>query len=140
MPLRMSEYLESKVRERRARLAALQRETDVLTAELRAYEDALRNAQGGAPSATFSQPITSAATPAPSGHWGKIIDDLVASHSTFTTDDVQKALETFGHQIERKSIRSKLATLVNAGKIERLQEGLFSGPRSAPIYLPDRQD
>lgn len=144
----MSKYLHERVQERRSRLiglqrdlAAIQREIDLATGELRAYEDALRNAPGldwSPTSARRSGDDKSAVVKAHesvsgddqayrAGHWSDIISHMIATRPRFTTDDVEKEMRDRGHEIQRKSIRSKLATLVNTGKLTRLSEGVFSG-------------
>jgi predicted HTH transcriptional regulator len=123
----MSSYLENKVRERQVRLLTLQRELDMVTAELRAYEDALRHTQGR--STTVQQETTQLhqdeLEAEPSGHWVKIVGQL-SKQPRFTTDDVEQEFEKLGLKIQRKSIRSKLAVLVKEGKLHRHSDGVFS--------------
>ena len=127
----MRSYAEVKVREKRKQLDKLEnqlfdlhRQVDLLTAEIAAYEDVLAHETGDAkppPKAKEKRPAS-----APSiGHWGKLIDKL-GRVERFTIDDVMRELTAIGQPNKRKSVRAKLAELVNAGAIKRISDGVFS--------------
>ncbi len=149
----LTRYFQSKVAERRARCAQLQRDLELVFAELRAYEDALRRVSDGSEGASAAAPPTApiedqvsvfdgnpphaageGILSGLSGHWAAVINHMVATKPKFTTDDVEAELKQRGYNIQRKSIRSKLATLVNVGKLVRLSEGVFAaGRQTLPV-------
>jgi hypothetical protein len=131
-PLRraMRSYAEQKVREKRKQLDRLEnqlyelhRQADLLTAEVAAYEDVLAH-EGG--EATPSKHQVKAAKAGPGGgHWVNIISKFTRIER-FTTDDVMRELSAIGQPNKRKSVRARLAVLVNEGTLKRVSDGVFA--------------
>lgn len=138
----MSEYIRQRIEERRGQIASWQRQIELASAELRAYEDSLDHF--GGEEAPRPKSTHRSSPPPPPAHWPGIIATLGRRGDSFTIDDVAAELAALGRTGQRKSIRSKLTELVKSGVLRRITDGVFSAEKntapnkgSEPHDVPD---
>jgi hypothetical protein len=128
----MSTYLKRRIAERQTQIADLQRQIELVSAELRAYEDALaHSAEGGSAAEALMSNRSARLPPPPPSHWPGIIATLSRRGENFTIDDVMGELGVLRKNSSRKSVRAKLTDLVKEKKIQRLSDGVFTVPKEA---------
>ena len=137
----MSNPLQQRIDERRNELAALEARRVIITAEIRAYEDALALIGDQSPQ---SQPTMQRSFRRQSGQWPAILEALAKKHPVkFDLDAVERIAAEVGAEPTRGGIRSKMAALTDQGTLERVGFGEFrfteKGRGEYGVQSPSRQ-
>ena len=129
----MNEFLDH-VSAKRLELQEARHRVDILEAELRAWETALRIISKQDPAMTNRARLLSSEQNRSSEttrrgintNWRTILTVVVRHHQDiFDLDDIEAASEKAGHPTNRNTIRSQMANYVNAGLVERVDQGRF---------------
>jgi hypothetical protein len=128
-----SEYLKSKIDEKRLAIQRLDRDRERLLGELAAYEDMLaqndqerrdeesnKNFRIQGSDATFS--VTRGR--GLSTEWKEILKRL-SGRDSFDYDDAVKEAEKSGSPVDKVKMRSKMHQYVTSQHVERIEDGVF---------------
>ena len=167
----LSLILQQRIAERRrrrddndTRVTLINRENEILDAEIRAWEEALTLFTEGVdkinpthPSVALGKsdaryaatrhPGTPDGRRGPKGVWGDIMPEMVRQYpvGVFKLDDVEAAGDMVGHRVARATARSQMANYVNHGWLERVDLGEFKFTASGlsvlgtPTFAPGNE-